>query len=503
MTAIYLRKKIILIVFTPIRGMDLKLTGVTLALGIGLSIILALAFRDSIASSWDDSRCKPGVIALAALFKPPTDPRSGAEFAKDNWHFCQKQYIETSLRVATSDLKSLSEAQGGLVSVTNAVVDGISNTFTSLWSMCHQAFAMFMDRFTAAAKLMRNMMINMYAMVDRLQGILFSVAMSLISLIMAMIDAVQVVLMVAIIIIGIILVMMILLFYLFAPISGLIMTVSVLVAISAVVATAAIAAATINDACFTGDTLVMTAFGPVPIRSVTCGDILFDGSIVEATHIFKREGPLYSLHGIKVSGNHLIYAPDLIPVRDHPFAIQIDSTEEYVYCLTTSSRRIPIKGSEIILFADWEEIPECDPALRSWYSRVFETLNGISPLTIPTLDSDAGISPDCYIKRKDSTLVQASAIKIGDELLDGVITGIVQLEGDLGPSGLANGTWTFHNGLWDIYQTSRTRRAPLIHFYTSSGTLTVGSVKIRDASEVGLHRINALVEELILNHKLG
>jgi len=503
MTAIYLRKKIILIVFTPIRGMDLKLTGVTLALGIGLSIILALAFRDSIASSWDDSRCKPGVIALAALFKPPADLRSGAEFAKDNWHFCQKQYIETALRVATSDLSSLSEAQGGLVSVTNAVVDGISKTFTSLWSMCHQAFAMFMDRFTAAAKLMRNMMINMYAMVDRLQGILFSVAMSLISLITAMIDTVQVVLMVAIIIIGIILVLMILMFYLFAPISGLIMTVSVLVAISAVVATTAIAASMINDACFTGDTQIITHVGDVPIRNIKVGDVLINGSRVEATHVFKREGPLYNLLGIKVSGDHLVFGPDLIPVRDHPLAEQINSTEDFVYCLTTTSRSIPVRGKKLVMFADWEEIPERDPRLLSWYSRVFEILNGIPPLTIPSLDSEAGVSPDCYIKRADSTFVQASSLKIGDELDDGLVTGIVHLRGDLGPTGLANGTWVLNNGIWDIYQSSRIRRSPIIHFYTSSGTLTVGSVKIRDASEVGLHRINTLVEELILNHKLG
>lgn len=483
--------------------MDLKLIGVTLALGIGLSIILALAFRDSIASSWEESRCKPGVIALATLFKPPSDPRSGAEFAKDNWNFCQKQYIETALRVATSDLKNLAEAQGGIVAVTNTVVDGISYTFTSLWSMCHQAFSMFMDRFTAAAKLMRNMMINMYAIVDRLQGVLFSVAMSLVSLITAMINTVQVILIVAIVIIGIILVMMILLFYLFAPISGLIMTVSVLVAISAVVATTAIAAATINDACFTGDTQILTVCGSVPINTIKIGDILADGSRVEATHVFKREGSLYSLYGIKVSGDHLVYGPTLIPVRHHPLAIKIDTDEEFVYCLTTTSRTIPVQGTDTVIFADWEEIPEQDPRLRHWYSRVFEILNGIPSLRIPDLDSDAGISPDCYIKLADSTYAQASTLKIGDELLDGTITGIVHLEGELNPNGLANGTWFLHNGIWDIYHTTKTKKAPLIHFYTSSGTLTVGSIKIRDASEVGLDKINTLVEELILNHQLG
>jgi len=483
--------------------MDPKLFATTLILGLGLSIIITLTLRDSIMASWDESRCKPGVIATAALFKPKTDTRTGSEFATENWHFCQKQYIETSLKTATVGLKNLSESQGGLVSITSALVDGMTKTFTSLWSMCYQAYAMFMERFNSAAKLLRNMMINMYALIDRLQGITFSIAMALVSMITAMINTVQVTLMVAVIIIGIILVLQILLFYLFAPISGLILTVSTLVMVTAVVVTTAITASMINDACFTGDTQVATAFGPQPIRDIKVGDILIDGARVEATHVFKRYGTMYDLNGIKVSGDHLVYNPRLIPVRKHPNAGVIISSEEYVYCLTTTTRRIHVLSNQgMMMFADWEEIPENDPVLDIWYSRVFEMLNGFSG-GVP-VHSDAGFSPDCMIQRHDKK-VKASDLKIGDHLMDGVITGIVHLEGYLGPKQISNGTWMYdnENDTWIQYYSVNSVKSPLIHFYMSRGILSIGNTQIRDASEIGLHRISQLVDELILNRPLG
>jgi len=489
--------------------MDLKLIGVTVALGVGLSIILALAFRATIASSWDESRCKPGVIALAALFKPTADPRTGAEFAKDNWSFCQKQYIETALKTATSSVKQLSESQGSLVAITSTVVDGMSSTFTALWSMCHKAFAIFMERFSAAAKLMRNIMINMYSIVDRLQGVVFSVAMALVSLITAFISTVQVVLMVSVIIIAIILIMQILLFYLFAPISGLVITVTALVAATVVIATAAIAAAMINDACFTGDTEVMTVHGPRPIRTIQIGDILSDGGRVTATHIFKRVGPLYDIDGIKVSGDHLYYSSDgLTPVRQHPRASRIESNEEVVYCLTTTTRTIPVNGKTLILFADWEEIPDGDPSLRSWYSKVFEHLNGITPLILPDLDSEAGFSPDSILLSKNGPVI-ASAVKIGDELVDGTVLGIVTLEEqptvNVEGQEISKGTWIFRDSLWIQPKEPSVHKRTLIHLYTSSGIITLGNLKIRDASEIGLDKIGKLVDTLILktNHQLG
>ena len=478
--------------------------GVSLVLGLGLSIILALAFKSSVLAQWDESRCKPGVVAMAALFKPDTDSRTGAEFASENWAFCQKQYIESAIRIATTEVQNLADSQGDIVNIAHTVVNGLSKTFTGLWSMCHQAFSIILDRFTSAAKLMRNMMINMYAIIDRLQSVMFSLAMGLISMVMAMLNTVQVTLMVATIIIGIILVLQIVLFYIFAPISGLIITISALVLASAVIATTAITAAMISDACFIGDTRVVTHLGPRPIREIRVGDLLEGGARVTATHRFQRAGPLYNLYGVHVSGSHLVWTPSgLMPVSQSPDSIPSTVPDTEVYCLTTTDRKIPVIGLRWIVFADWEEIPESDQALETWYKRVYEILNGSQPKSIPDLSNEACFSPETLVTLETGQKVQAFTIKLGDRLIDGAVRGIVHLEQSdtilVNDNWISAGTWILDpvKQIWNICGSKASIRQPLIHFYTASGAVTLNGLKIRDASEVGLDAIGDLVNEIV------
>jgi hypothetical protein len=479
--------------------------GVSLALGLGMSIILSLAFKSSILASWDESRCKPGVVALAAIFKPDTDMRTGSQFAADNWAFCQKQYIESAIRTATTEVQSLSNAQGDIAAIAGAVVDGLTSTFTKLWSMCYQAYAIVMDRFKSAAKLMRNMMINMYAIVDRLQSVMFSVAMSLVSLVMAAVNTVQVTLIVATIIIGIILILQVVLFYIFAPISGLILTVSTLVLASAVIATTAITAAMIGNACFTGDTRVLTQLGPRPIREIRIGDVLETGHVT-AIHRFIRKGPLYNLYGIHVSGSHLVWtSKGLIPVSESPDVLSSEVNDTDVYCLTTTDRKIPVLGLRRIVFADWEEIPESDQALETWYKRVYEILNGPrpTPKSIPDLSHEAGFSPETRVTLENGEKVPAFTIKLGDRLIDGEVIGITLIEATdtilVNGNWISTGTWVLDpvKQTWDICGSKASFRQPLIHFYTTSGIVTLNGLQIRDASEVGLDVIGSLVDEIV------
>lgn len=480
--------------------------GVSVVLGLGLSIILAYAFKSSVLANWDESRCKPGVIAMAALFKPDSDTRTGAEFASENWAFCQKQYIEVAIRTATTEVKNLADSQGDIVEIANGVVNGLAKTFTGLWGMCYQAFSIIMDRFNSAAKLMRNMMINMYAIVDRLQSVMFSVAMALVSLVSAMINTVQVTLIVATVIIGIILVLQIVLFYIFAPISGLIVTISALVLASAVIATTAITAAIINDACFTGNTRVITKCGPRPICEIRVGDVLDDGARVTAIHKFQRKGALYDLYGIHVSGSHLVWTENgLIHVSQHPDVLLSEAPDTVVYCLTTTNRKIPVLGLRRLVFADWEEIPESDQALETWYKRVYETLNGplSTPSSTPDLSHESGFSPETLVTLESGLKVPAVTIALGDRLIDGTVLGIVHIEQT--DTFLVNGIWISTGSwvldsvkqTWDICGSKATIRQPLIHFYTTSGMVTLNGLKIRDASEVGLDVIGNLVNEIV------
>jgi hypothetical protein len=503
-----------------------KFAGLTIFLSVGLFAVIVGLYRTSIAASWEESRCKPYVIPFSALFKPTSDPRSVSQFARDNWSFCQKEYIQSAIRVAAEEVQGLANAEAAVADVASDTMDTISNTFYLLWKMCHMAFSAIMDRFHAAAKLLRNMMNNLYGMVDRLQGIIFSIAMTLISFIMAIIDTIQVTVMVAIIIIGIVLVLQIILFYLFAPISGLILTVSTLVLTVTTVVATAILASEVGGACFAPDTPIRMNDGEKPISDIQIGDRLHGGAVVLAVHEFYSNESFYDINGVKVTGDHLIVAPEtglLIPVSKYPTAKKQNNLFGFsstMYCLTTSNRRIPVLDLQ---FADWEEINDEDTAgLNNWYNAVWTKLN---PLSVHPgwhsdafLHSDSGFSPDCLVQRKNywnSEWVAASSIKIGDSLVgSGRIIGIVELDAkqvdkvyelptSQGVQLVSCGTWIHYEQVWQPITGFRIAKTPpgrFLQFYTTKGTVELfGGWLIRDASDVGLSELRPLVESIIIN----
>jgi hypothetical protein len=500
-----------------------KLIGVTILLSVGLSFLIAIVYKESVLSNWEANRCRPGVVAFSAVFKPSSDPRSASEFATDNWSYCQKQYVQSAIRVATTEVKDLVNSQSDIVNIVGSTVDGIAKTFTNLWNMCYKAFAMIMERFSTAAKMFRNMMNQMYAMVDRVQGIVFSISMALVSLIMTFIDTVQVTLLVSIIIIGIILLLQILLFYIFAPISGLILTVSTIIMTSVVIATTTIAAAMVANACFTGDTPVFLQSGDTKrIDQIKIGDILGDKGRVTAVHRFKGGQEMYDLHGIRVTGDHLVYVDyTLIPVSEHSEAKKIKATDSNVYCLTTTNRRIPVRSKRgVIIFADWEEIDGDDTdSLERWYRSVWMHLNKSDPPRPPVkvLRSEAGFSPDCVVQRRTlfgTEWVRACSVKLGDTLEnDGKILGIVEIDGaevswfvDLptphGNQIVTCATWVNQYDEWKqpySFMGPVIRPVKILHFYTERGTVTLGGTWVlRDASDVGMSNLKTLVDDIVL-----
>ena len=488
--------------------------GITFLLSIGLSILITLIYRQSVMESWNTSRCKPGVIPIAAFYKPASYKGSGTQFATENWQFCQKQYIESALRVATSELDSIADSQDGIVRFTSGIVDGLTSTFTGLWAISHKAYSMFMDRFYAAAKLMRKMMINMYALVDRLQGIVFSVILMMFSAITTVINSVQVIIITVLIIVAILTILQIILFYWLFPFQILINLVRVItivaastVAIATAVTVAQVAEAFTGQECFTPDTQIYTQLGIRAINTIRIGDILEDGGTVTAVHRFaySTNNPLYNLYDIRVSGSHLIKSGrSYISVKDHPDS-HICSANDVVevICLTTTTRTIPVCGSRRVFFADWEEIT--DPRmLEHWYTRVFEELNGYSSTRTPSLTQNGGFSADSIVTLFSGVRVRASEIKIGDQLIDGKVLGIVTIEPSpmacMEGQWIAAGSWIFREE-WNILDVSNQAMKPALHFYTRSGLVTLGpdrNILLRDASEVGLHRIQRFVDEIIL-----
>ena len=199
--------------------------------------------------------------------------------------------------------------------------------------------------------------------------------------------------------------------------------------------------------------------------------------------------------------------------------------EEDMYCLTTTTRRIPCVGkSGIILFADWEEIADSDvPALTHWYRMVWLTLNGSEPPkpSEAALEAEAGLSPDCQIACRDwmgrRTTKRLSDVRIGDYVCDGPrsttrVVGKVVIAGDQATDAVEVGGQFMSCATWvQVQRPAGWRQAAELgtvheihpirweHLYTESGQFVVADILVRDASDVGLSNLRPLVDSVVLN----
>lgn len=513
----------------------LSAISISLVFMVAITAVVAINHRISVAKNWDEMRCSPYVIPIAGFYKPTADSRSAVEFARANFSFCQKEYIQDALRVAAADTKEVVAEQGAIAAIVQDMASVFADIFKNLWSFCYGAFATFKERMTVVTKLFHNMMINLHSLVDRMQGAILSLIMALMSLVVAFINSIQVTLMVSIIIIGILLVMMILLFFLLMPISGLIATMSAIASVAVVTAVTIVAAAEASGGCFTGDTLISTQSGARPIKSIRVGDLLGDGGQVTAVHRFRTADALYKMGSSIVSGEHLVVLQNTLrqPVKNHQRAVPYTNCSKIneLWCLTTTTRTIPTPDG--ILYADWEEIYAEDTGrLQEWHGAVWHRLNRSPPpiQKIPDslLQSEAALSPTCSVRRQlffcgipyRTETIMVDRIQIGDILEDGpgwtTVIGIVDVAGSeveksviLEGQQMSVATWIHHGDhhreLWKPAGFTSDPVDPLLqpmrwrHLYTDSGSFSLGSgLHIRDASDVGLPALSSLVESIIL-----
>jgi hypothetical protein len=434
----------------------------------------------------------------------------------------------------------------------------LTDVFVDLWNFCYEAYSSFMESMKGAAKLFQNFFIKLHNIIDRIQGAALAIVFGLMAVVTAYVSIIQVVLIVAIVIIGILIALQILLFFILLPISGLIILVSSIVSVIVVAVATAISAAMVSElfssgegTCFAPGTQV--AVGPdiaahKSIEQIRVGDTLADGGTVTAVHRFWSRDALYDLRGIQVTGDHLVAHPvgsALIPVSEHILAQRLSPSwsrrllgGQELWCLTTTTRRIPVRAPNgaLIQFADWEEIPEGDmKTLRDWHAAVWRKLNGSGEASeavhIPTteiLESEAGLAPDCQVQVVSWTgqrsWMRIADVPVGARIAAGggrttKVVGRVELDGeevaacvnlpgeDDQPQLVSAGSWIWQgmcSGFWGSAEEGGrvvkvAKPDQWIHLYTESGEFMIrGGWRIRDASEVGLAALKPLVESIVL-----
>lgn len=517
----------------------LKVITLTVGLTLGLGAIMVYAYRGIVAADWKRKRCEPDVMMMARMFKPANDPRTAAQFAEDNWRECQKEYVQNAIRIAAAAPRDAANAEAAVVGVLQDTADVAGDIFYDLWKLVYQAYSSFMDRMKGAATLFQNFMMRTHEIVEQLQASVVAIVFGLMSLIAGFISSLQLIIIVAIVILGILIAMQILLFWLFPPIFALVGSMTVLLSVIITAVATTVAAVAVSElftpgACFAADTPVVRKHGSTsPIGMIGIGDVLADGGVVTAVHRFFTADPFYNIRGIRVTGNHLIEHPDvsarLITVADHPESGRHSESLSWwerfrggheLVCLTTTTRRIPCYTTDgsVLMFADWEEIPDenTEQKLR-WYDSVWTTLNPGRPIVAPSdsvLQSEAGISPDSEIECPGGSK-RIKDITLGSLVLDAAgeptrVIGVVTLAGDqttdavvVGGQLISAATWVRMGDGWWGYPVNQPRRdlhpTRWMHLYTANGTFRLrGGWAVRDASDVGMDELREIVDEVVL-----
>lgn len=392
----------------------LILFGIVLFLLAGLGIVIGTLDRADILANWAQRRCNLPVIVTASMYKPADNTKDSTSFAIENFQFCIQQFASDVMTEVMAPFIKLLKSEVDVANVVGAVQNGIRGMIASF----QQGFSKLLDsvfrRFLMIGFHIKLIFKKFMDAMSRAYAIALDTVFLGISMIAGLDNFYNFVVKVVTIMLGIMVGLIILLFFILLPVLPIIMTtIGVLIA-GGVAGVGGMAGAF----CFVPSTKVKKKTGEtVSIETLQIGDSLEDDSTVEG--IVKMSGvetTLYDLFGVKVSGSHLVYYGALdkwIFVKDHPDSHRIFEKSDVLYCLNTSTHRIPIGGQ---IFRDWEELPDSLQAVKGWNEIVGHILKSS---TDSEIQSYPIFSPTWLVQEQTKGKIPIHTVNLGDRILDG------------------------------------------------------------------------------------
>ncbi len=458
---------------------------ITFGLIFALGLTIASLERKTVMNNWDKRRCELPVTMAAMFFKPASDPRSKGEFAKDNFDFCMKSYVESFMKLLMAPINALF---GKNVSAAGSAVDMV-NTVRTIATTLYNTLASYLDtyyrKFNASIYEISRIIQYFRMAMRRVNAMMMSMLYSGITMFRGMLNTIQFVIKVILIICGIMLAIIIILIFILFPFIPII--ISVLGAIIAtVIALTMVISGEIGDIasndksgfCFSEWTMVATIDKdgkevPKWIKQLKVGDELARGC-GKVTAVIETDGiniPLYLLNGILVSGSHLVKGEDGIwkSVSEDKRAFKTQKDSVVLYCFNTTTHNIPVYNgskSDIVMFRDWEEIADDDEKGQyEWNYIILKMLNKFSNYNLwkdsLTLTSNIPVMSSTTKVKTEIGFVSIDKMYIGHNYIIDTkgkrqkVLGIVkgQVDGVDSKRTLEQGLWNtelyeLENGVW-------------------------------------------------------
>lgn len=486
-----------------------------------LFITFGLIKREEIIANWRKYRENPIYLFSAYLYKPSDDKRSRLQFTVDNfWDVINSMIVNVFKIVLEPIFKVFFMFSSALTTTLNGIL-GIRGLLQTFWEKFNSIIDVFMRRFGATFHRLRMTYGKLMTAMQRITGISIAGIFQSMSAIYATMSMIDLIIRVIVVILLILVAIVIFLFLFMWPVIPLIVVViGILVAAGFGGAVGGMA----STFCFEESTIIAKANGEKTcISNIRIGDQLADGGRVTAIMEFEPptiENAFYSLHGIYVSGSHIVYYNSKpIFVHAHPDAIQIPTPSTRIFCLNTSTRRIPVCRTDrdsVEYFADWEELCEMDEeGKRKWNREVFEALNPGEKWIIPTddsLQSESAIHASVEVQTPHGSM-PICKIRPGMFVIDAMgqptrVIGIVRMAGSEVQSvdrGVSCGAWIKQsNSIWIQPHTGLIANKDLDHewysLFTESETYTLLDGRIlRDFTDIGVGELPTTYE-WILSH---
>ena len=492
-------------------------TVLTVGLFFGLVCSLAYFNAKHIQENWARYKSDPLYMFSAFMFKPADDPRSRLQFAADNFIDVMMETVHNIFAVFMKPIMNIFRLFSNSLSQTTNGLFNIRSIFAKIYGRFNELIEVFMRRFQGVFHELRMTFVKLNNAMGKTFGVATSSIYAGLSAINTIMSVFDLMINICVVILILLAVFMIFLPFLLIPFILLILTVVNIINLSdqgdQLTGIAGVF-------CFTKETPIATATGTLPISEIKVGTELFNNNKAIGIFKFKQSAEnMFDLHGIKVSGSHIVYKQDgkACHVEDHPDAVAYTETVSELYCLMTSNRRIQIQSNVgIIDFADWEELDDDDEGLLSWNQKVFSMLNPSYTQPVPSYDNLH--SESCFSEMSlVSTIfgnIPISNIRPGTYVDDGFgnttrVYGVVEIDDSEVCSSvieldaeIAAGSWIHKAGVWQQPCTKdAVKRKPVRWFnlFTEKGTFMLANgTRVRDFTDVG----NKEIEEtysLVMN----
>lgn len=474
-------------------------------LTIILGIILGASTRLDVMSHWSERRCDLDVMASAFMYKPDDVKEGAFEFASENFKFCVATMTTDYLNTVFSKMFEALQKQMGAADLMGNILNGLRSSLNDIFAPFKNMMDKFWNKFEQIGSLSSRIFQHLYMSMKKAAGVTIASMFMAISLQAAFMNGIDLVINIIMIVLYIMLALAIIFFLPLLP-----------VMVFVLMATGGIESAFPGRTggmgtlfCFAPNTRILTPHGEYNIQDIEVGQILADGSTVEAVvELPGSSEPLYVTDGIYVSGGHRMWSAELkrfISVKHHPSARPSSLVVKTVWTLITSSREIPVRGlTRAIRFADWEELPDTPFHSEAWDKIARKIINPrdfLGPYPVP--EHPPCLDPEIRVKKSQGGFVPLRTVQRGDWILSNTgwtkVVGIChrEVDGGIGLKGdrITDGLWILE-GVWK-HPTGAidSKRWQGIQLVTDTGCFYIKrscsdkAELVRDFTEVGIKNL--------------